>query len=186
MLETVINYLVVDLEATCDDRNSIPVDERETIEVGAVLVDGVSLRSVGEFQMFVRPVLHPKLTAFCTELTTITQEDVHTAPTFPAVATRLAAFGEGAVFCSWGAFDRNQLAADAARHGVAMPLPGRHLNLKQAFARATGERRCGNRRALDRAGISATGTHHRGLDDARNIAALLPFILGRAKLPEAA
>ena len=31
-------YLVVDLEATCDDRHLIPRGENETIEMGAVLV----------------------------------------------------------------------------------------------------------------------------------------------------
>lgn len=178
-------YLVVDLEATCCNRNSIPREESEIIEIGAVLVEGTSLRPVAEFQTFVRPVVHPALTPFCTELTTITQADVDPAPTFPAAAARLAAFGAGALFCSWGAYDRNQLEADARRHRIASPLGPEHLNVKERFAQAEGNRKRGNREALARCGLVATGTHHRGIDDARNIARLLPFALGRVPLPEA-
>jgi inhibitor of KinA sporulation pathway (predicted exonuclease) len=186
MFQPATYYLVVDLEATCDDRQTIPRAESEIIEIGAVLVEGVTLRTVGEFQTFVKPVVHPKLTPFCTQLTTITQADVDPAQTFPAAAARLAAFGAGALFCSWGAYDRNQLEADARRHGVPAPLGPRHWNVKEAFARAAGDRRTmGNRSVLDRVGLTATGTHHRGIDDARNIARLLPFALGRTPVPGA-
>ncbi len=177
-------YLVVDLEATCDDRGAVPRDESETIEIGAVLVDPVTLEALEEFQTFVRPVVHPRLTAFCTELTTITQEDVDGAPTFRIAAENLAALGRDTVFCSWGAYDRIQLARDAHRCGIAHPLPGRHLNLKELFARAAGNRKSvGNGRALARVGLERTGTHHRGIDDARNIARLLPYALGRVAIP---
>ena len=179
MLEPASYYVVVDLEATCDDRGSIPREESEIIEIGAVLVEGTSLRTIAEFQTFVRPVVHPRLTPFCTALTTITQADVEHALPFPAAAARLAAFGADAVFCSWGNYDRNQLAADARRHGIAPPLGPQHVNLKDEFAKLEGSRKRGNRDALARVGLEATGVHHRGLDDARNIARLLPFILRR-------
>ena len=185
MKEPATYYLVVDLEATCDDRGSSPREDSEIIEIGAVLVEDATWRAVGEFQMFVRPVVHPKLTAFCTELTTITQADVDGAPPFAAVAARLAAFGAGTVFCSWGNYDRNQLAMDARRHGIAPPLGPEHINVKERFAQVAGERKRGNRDALSRVGLQATGTHHRGIDDARNIARLLPFALGRVPMPEA-
>jgi inhibitor of KinA sporulation pathway (predicted exonuclease) len=179
-------YLVVDLEATCDDRGQVPRDRSEIIEIGAVLVEGKKLEPVGEFASFVRPVLHPKLTRFCMELTTITQAQVDTAPGFVEVAAKLAAFGEGALFCSWGNYDRNQLAADAARHGLPSPLGPEHLNLKQAFADVLGlSRGIGTYGALAKAGLEPTGTHHRGIDDARNIARLLPYALGRARLRRA-
>lgn len=179
-------YLVVDLEATCDDRGQVPRDRSEIIEIGAVLVEGKKLEPIDELATFVKPVLHPKLTRFCMELTTITQAQVDTAPGFVEVAAKLAAFGKGALFCSWGNYDRNQLAADAARHGLPSPLGPEHLNLKQAFADAAGlSRGIGTYAALARARLEPTGTHHRGIDDARNIARLLPYALGRAKLRSA-
>jgi inhibitor of KinA sporulation pathway (predicted exonuclease) len=173
-------YLVVDLEATCDDLGAIPRHESEIIEIGAVLVEGQHLRPIAEQTLFVRPILHPDLTPFCTQLTTITQDMVEDALGFPAAAARLAAFGAGALFCSWGAYDRNQLAADARRHGITPPLGPDHWNLKEAYAAAAGTRRgLGTPSALRRLGIEPEGTHHRGIDDARNIARMLPYLLGR-------
>lgn len=186
MLEPTARYLVVDLEATCDDLHAMPREQTEIIEIGAVLVDGATLEPLDEFQAFVRPVVHPRLTAFCTRLTSITQADVVRAPTFKFVAQRLAAFGQGALFCSWGGYDKNQLERDARRAGIRSPLGPRHLNLKEAFARAAGERsEMGNQSAMRRVGLTPTGTHHRGIDDARNIARLLPYALGRAAVSPA-
>lgn len=173
-------YLVVDLEATCDDRGAVPREESEIIEIGAVLVEAKSLRPVAELMTFIRPVLHPQLTAFCTQLTTITQAEVDFAPGFADAAARLAAFGRGALFCSWGNYDRNQLAADAARHQLPSPLGPAHWNIKQGFADALGLRRgIGTQEALRKMRLTPWGTAHRGIDDARNIARLLPYALGR-------
>lgn len=177
------HYLVVDLEATCDQRG-FPRDQMEIIEIGAVLVEPRSLRPVREFQTFVRPVVRPWLTAFCTELTSIRQEDVDDAPLFPEALEQLLAWLQvPALLASWGAYDRNQLRTDARRHDVALPLGRDHLNLKVAFAKAAGRKPMGMRGALRLAGLPLEGTHHRGIDDARNIAKLLPFALRREALP---
>lgn len=62
--------LCVDFEATCDsDRTKIPRHESEIIEFGAVMVDTTTGERVFEFSQFVKPVIHPTLSAFCTELT---------------------------------------------------------------------------------------------------------------------
>ena len=93
-----------------------------------------------------------------------------------------------ATFCSWGNYDRNQLAQDAQRHGIAPPLGPDHWNLKEAFAQTGGSRRrgLGVFAALHKVGLDPIGTHHRGIDDARNIARLLPYVLGRNPTGEAA
>ena len=69
-------YLIIDFEATCANDGSVPRGEMEIIEIGAVLVEAATFGTLGTFQSFVRPVRHPMLTPFCTELTTITQSDV--------------------------------------------------------------------------------------------------------------
>jgi inhibitor of KinA sporulation pathway (predicted exonuclease) len=176
--------LVVDLEATCDDRGTIPRDETEIIEVGAVLVDARSLEPIDELGTFVRPVLHPRITAFCTRLTTITQGDVDNALRFDAAVADIAEWlgDRRPLFCSWGDYDWNQLAREARRSGVALPFGDEHLNVKRLFSEKTGERRrLGLAEALARVGLRREGTLHRGLDDARNIARLLPSIFPRAK-----
>lgn len=176
--------LVIDLEATCDASRRISTYEMETIEIGAVLVETRSLVTVGELGTFVKPIRHPVLTPFCTELTTITQADVEHAPLFPEALEKLRALigGRDALFCSWGDYDRNQLEQDARLHGVSLPFRGRHLNLKKQFSAALGlPKKLGMSGALARVGLELEGTHHRGIDDARNIARLLPWTLGDAR-----
>lgn len=178
-------YLILDLEATCCDRRSIPRARTEIIEIGAVLVDPESLAVTEEFQTFVRPVLFPELTPFCTQLTSITQEQVANAPPFRQAIRLLGRFvgQKHPVFGSWGDYDRNQLNREAKRNRCGLPLASDHLNVKQAFADREGHKKRGLGGALQRAGLSFEGTAHRGIDDARNIARLLPFVLGRKSLP---
>ena len=182
------DYLVIDLEATCDDGGRVPRNESEIIEIGAVLVCARTFQPKAEFQRFVRPVRHPTLTPFCTELTSIQQADVDHAPPFPEAIDALREFmgGDRPLFCSWGNYDNGQFRHDAAHHRVELPFGPDHLNLKQAFSDALGTRkRFGMARALHRLGIPLAGTHHRGIDDARNIAKILPFAVGAHPLPPA-
>jgi inhibitor of KinA sporulation pathway (predicted exonuclease) len=175
-------YLVVDLEATCDQPESFPRDESEIIEIGAVLVDRATLEPLGEYQTFVRPIEHPKLTPFCTQLTSITQDQVAHAP---LLRTALAALGRAlpqpATLASWGAYDRNQLRRESQRKRVKLPWDSQHLNIKEAFGKRAGGA-MGVGQALRRLGLRFEGTPHRGIDDARNIVRLLPYALGRVPM----
>jgi inhibitor of KinA sporulation pathway (predicted exonuclease) len=56
------------------------------------------------------------------------------------------------------------------------PLP--HTNLKQRFAKRRKIQQVGMQRAILMVGLYPLGTHHRGLDDALNIARLVPHALG--------
>lgn len=176
--------LVIDLEATCDDRGAVPKHEMEIIEIGAVLVDTRTLDPVDDFQAFVRPRRHPTLTPFCTQLTSITQAQVDGGVSFPEAMTAMRRFVgmRAALFASWGDYDRNQFVQDAHFHRVSLPFGARHFNIKKAFSTALGEsKRFGMAGALARVGLPLEGTHHRGIDDARNIARLLPWALGRVR-----
>jgi len=177
-------YLVIDLEATCDENHRIPRAQTEIIEIGAVLSDAQTLLPIAEFSTFIKPVVHRRLTPFCTRLTSITQADVDGAPTFREAITQLGRFlgGKNALFCSWGDYDRNQFERDASRHGVKLPFQPGHLNLKKRFSERLGETEFyGLSGALRRVGLRLQGTHHRGIDDARNITRLLPWIMGQAR-----
>lgn len=176
-------YLVVDLEATCDEHHAIPREETEIIEIGAVLVDPTTLLPRDEFQTFVRPVRHPKLTAFCTELTSITQADVESAPMLRAAMTSLRRWlPEPVTLASWGAYDRNQFRRECGRKRIELPWGAEHLNIKERFGALAG-RRMGVGSALRHVGLSFEGTAHRGIDDARNIVRLLPYALGVTPWP---
>lgn len=179
------SYVVIDVEATCDDGGSVPRHEMEIIEIGAVLVAAGTLEPVDEFQAFIRPVRHPRLTPFCTRLTSITQDDVDAAAGFAQVFDGLCrwiyAHPAPHVFGSWGDYDQRQFQQDCDFHVVPYALPHRHLNLKRAFSQQLSiPKKLGMAGALAHVGLALAGTHHRGIDDARNIARLLPFALGKA------
>jgi inhibitor of KinA sporulation pathway (predicted exonuclease) len=118
-------------------------------------------------------------------LTTIRQEDVEQAEgfwtVFPAFVEWIGP--EPFVFCSWGGYDLTQFRIDCRRHHLDLPASfERHVNLKREFARLHKIKACGMKQALDHAGLPLAGTHHRGLDDARNIARLAMLVLPELEL----
>ncbi|GAA6004639.1 hypothetical protein JCM10207_000964 [Rhodosporidiobolus poonsookiae] len=98
------SYLVFDVEATCE-RIEGPYGRlafaypNEIIEWPVILLQwrrrapaehaegdgGWELVKTDEYHSFVKPTWKPVLSAFCTELTGITQSDVDAAPTFPGL-----------------------------------------------------------------------------------------------------
>lgn len=179
-------FLVLDLEATCCDKGSIKRQYMEIIEIGAVIVEAPNLTIIDEFQTFVKPVRYPVLTAFCTALTSITQKQVEQAPGYAEAIALLRNWLSNypnAVFGSWGDYDYNQFKQDSKFHRVPFPISYPHVNLKKLFSDTQGlSQRYGMAEALQLAGMELEGTHHRGIDDARNIATLLPFILGKQQI----
>lgn len=181
-----VNKIVVDLEATCCNNNEFMRHESEIIEIGACALDN-DFNIISEFCEFIKPIKQPILTDFCTELTSITQEQVDSADYFPIVLSRFKEWlneFETPVFNSWGYYDKKQLIRDCNFHGEEFPFGGYHTNLKKQFAnrfgngkpRYRGRQSYGLGTALKMAGLSFKGTHHRGIDDARNIARLVPHI----------
>lgn len=177
--------VVVDVEATCCDSDSFPKNEMEIIEIGAVIVDEAGQPGDG-FQAFVRPVRHPQLTPFCMRLTGIRQQDISDAPPFPEAARQFETWltgsaGSPCLWASWGRFDRVQFERDCTFHGAPMPLPQRHVNLRDAWSEAFGVERPDFLQALAKAGTAFEGQQHRGLDDARNIAKLVSALRSAAR-----
>lgn len=170
----IMRYVIVDLEATCWEGQANR-DKMEIIEIGAVLMPSSSAPIADEFASFVKPVRTQELSTFCTELTSIRQEDVENAGYFWEVFPQFVAWigDEPFRLCSWGAYDLKQFRADCEWH--KMPLPAsfeNHINLKAEFARWKKCRPMGMNGALRMMQIPLEGTHHRGIDDARNIAKL--------------
>jgi predicted NAD-dependent protein-ADP-ribosyltransferase YbiA (DUF1768 family) len=97
-------FVVLDFEATCDDRQGFtPV---EVIELPSVLVDARTMEVVDTIQLYVKPQVHAELTPFCSKLTGITQGDVDTgAGPFPV------ALGD---YISW--LTRHKLASRDSEH----------------------------------------------------------------------
>lgn len=171
--------LVVDLEATCWDGDA-PKGISEIIEIGVVVYDhhcGTVDDAVG---ILVKP-LESEISPFCTTLTSITPEMVaRDGLAFEDAVAILKDrfFADRRTWASYGDFDRTMLIRQCADRAVHYPFGPRHLNVKNLFAlKHRLPKECGMPRALQMIGASLEGTHHRGVDDAKNIAKILHHLL---------
>ncbi|MEM7102677.1 MAG: 3'-5' exonuclease [Bacteroidota bacterium] len=169
-----MNYIIFDLEATCWEHMR-PGYVQEIIEIGACKVDAYA--DVTEtFCKFVKPVHHPTLSPFCRELTSITQKDVESAGEFPEVIEEFQEWiglfdDEDYLLCSWGFFDRKALMHDCMIHDLEENWAEKHISLKHQYKNIKKLRKpMGLRRAVEGEGFEFEGTHHRGIDDAQNLA----------------
>ena len=174
-----MRYIIVDLEATCWEGRS-NTDRMEIIEIGAVILESSHGPVVEEFSAFVKPVIEPMLSDYCKRLTSISQADIDKADDFKTVFPRFIDWigAQPFTLCSWGNYDLKQFRVDCERHNIPLPESFlRHINLKQEFANLKRIKPCGMAKALNILDIKLEGTHHRGIDDARNIAKIAVRIL---------
>lgn len=175
---------IIDLECTCDNQTPplMPRDKMEIIEIGCVIAD-LEGNTYKEFNAFVKPVFYPTLTPFCKELTTITQSQVDNGFSLEKAMTDLDdfLFNENVdAWGSWGGFDKNQIIKDLKNHKIRESLfpflNMKHFNISEAYYKNQGmSRKCGVRKALSQQKMTFVGTPHRGIDDVKNIARLLPY-----------
>ena len=171
-----MNYIIFDLETTCWKTNVGERRRREIIEIGAVKLNDY-LQTINEFQQFVRPTIHRHLTKFCTDLTSITQNDVRSAPPLQVVINLFEAWileeSPDLQMISWGQFDKDQILEESTLKKIGTSMEQillNHVNLKAVFAKKRKMKQCGMKSALKILDIPLDGFHHRGIDDARNIA----------------
>ncbi|KAG8871978.1 ERI1 exoribonuclease 3 [Tulasnella sp. 331] len=187
--------LILDFEATCGEKG-FPVHKQEIIEFPTLLYNVKERKVEATFWEYVRPVLQPTLTEFCTGLTGITQETVDKADPFPDVWNRFNEFltghrgfetPESFAFLTCGAWDLStmlpkQLAHEAvkliaqdaststaAATSTTLPSPfDRVINIKKAFSKhyKMNSDR-GMAGMLSRLKLGLEGRHHSGIDDYR-------------------
>jgi inhibitor of KinA sporulation pathway (predicted exonuclease) len=173
-----MNYLVTDLESTCSEKNEIPREDMEIIEIGAVLLNE-KLEIIDTFSCFVKPIKHTTLTSFCKNLTKIKQSDTDQAENLDRCLTL---FSEWAIkhgeytFTSWGAFDYNQINRECYAKNIKNPILQNNLNYKKVFAKIynlKNKRGVGLRKALNILNLNFEGIPHRAIYDAKNIAKII-------------
>lgn len=82
------------------------------------------------------------------------------------------------LWASWGDYDRRQFERVCKDQKVGYPFGPSHLNVKSLFAAGIGSsHEMGLDAAYNRLGLEMEGTHHRGDDDAWNIAGILCRLL---------
>jgi inhibitor of KinA sporulation pathway (predicted exonuclease) len=186
---TTIN--VIDVEATCwrteSERQGRP---NEIIEVGIAQLDLQMLTVTRQAQIIVRPA-ETQVSEFCTELTGWTQQEIDQGITFEQACLRLVKEhnSKNRIWASWGDYDRKQFDREVERHNtraksngtaakLSSPFGPRHLNAKTLFMLAHNlPDELGTTEALALRGKQFQGRHHRGIDDAANIAGLLADVL---------
>ncbi|QBF82617.1 exonuclease domain-containing protein [Shewanella maritima] len=170
--------VVLDLEHTCDSGGATPPNERETIEIGAVLVTKNGFKEISTFTQLIKPTIHPDISEFCTELTGITQEVLSNKPTFDVVFNQLLDWlPPEYTLATWGSYDLKQLNIDCANHNLSEFAPVQFIDLKKQYSKTHRLKpRAGLKRALSHAGLTFDGKAHRALDDAKNAVRLLPLI----------
>src|SRR3989442_8694200 len=98
---------VVDVEATCWEGEPPPGERAEIIEVGIARLDVATLTIVEQRGILVRPRAS-RVSAYCTGLTTLTQEDVDAGMEFADVCSDLRSSldSRNLVWASYGDYDR--------------------------------------------------------------------------------
>lgn len=175
--------IALDLEATCDKPK--PVFSPEIIEIGLCTINLKSLEIENKEFTFVTPS-KSWVTPYCTELTTITPEDVlkkNGARTFPEAINWLKKFGKNKAWISWGDYDRIMLEKSCQEYNVEYPLSSTHINAKAIFSFFVGLNKGINlRSAVDYLGLTWEGTHHRGVDDAVNLGRIFLELIKRKQI----
>ncbi|ORZ39506.1 ribonuclease H-like domain-containing protein [Catenaria anguillulae PL171] len=190
--------LVIDVEATCEDGKAFNFFN-EIIELPCILLNRNGDK-VAEFFTHVRPTLNPRLTAYCTRLTGVTQAQVDGAPTWPKALEQFEAW-----LIAQGVADKDMLdpkvtsaEIECRRNKVLIACDGpwdvrdflrrscdldhiptpfyfkRFVDLRKytqdTVYRSYNERRGGLDGLLAYWGLTFQGRPHSGLDDSRNIA----------------
>ena len=187
------HVLVIDFEATCwQEKRST----QEIIEFPAVLMDVRSGEVVGEFHQYVQPQESPQLSAFCKELTGITQDQVDGGLPLPTCLMIFKKwvkelkevsnitlvepghqYSEDDKLCAiatWTDWDLGVcLKYECSRKHIRRPSYFDHwINLKMLYKTFYESSPNGLAGALEDLGIKFTGRQHCGLDDARNTSRL--------------
>ncbi len=199
-----IEYLcVLDFEAVCEKDVRI-APPQEILEFPTVLVHVPTQKIIAEFHFYVRPQVHTRISAFCTELTGIEQATVDAGITFEDCFARHIAFlrshnldpndPEGAApgnhsfaYATCGDWDLKTCLPQSFAHFRTNTLRcfQQWINVKKAFTELYP--RLPPARGMDQMLTSLrmplVGRHHSGIDDARNIAAIVLRMLADGYQP---
>jgi inhibitor of KinA sporulation pathway (predicted exonuclease) len=171
--------VIVDIEATCWKKNPPSGEQNEIIEIGVCTLDLKSLQRDKKRSIFIKPT-RSKVSPFCTSLTSLTQEMVDEGITYAEACHVLEEdyATKSHLWVSWGSYDRKMFQQQAESFAVPYPFAESHLDLKRLFASVqNGGKKVGMARALKISDIPLEGMHHRGHDDAWNIAMILATLI---------
>jgi ERI1 exoribonuclease 3 len=180
-----MNYIcILDFESTCwDDVRNDSI--REIIEFPSILYSidfKNNITKISEFQMFVKPVINPILSEFCTKLTGITQDNVSNANTISYVYNEHYKWLQTHVpdlnkclIITCGNWDINtMLQIEIKRYGLENHhIYNKYVNIKDAFNSFYNKNAGSMVNMLTKLNLELVGKHHSGIDDCRNISQII-------------
>lgn len=186
-MSTPKKVLVIDIEATCwphEPPNMIVAEKRrnEIIEIGITPINiekkdasGRVVPVLEESEAIIVLPTTTEISEFCTTLTTLTDEFVRAngVPFRDAIELLKTKYRPDVnIWASYGDYDRQAFERQCRNENVPYPFNNNHINVKAVFMKTFGES-AGMSRALKMLNLPLEGTHHRGVDDSRNIAKIL-------------
>ena len=184
MAKRLDQILVIDIESTCWDGGTPPRGQaNDIIEIGLCPLEPATGRRLEKRSILVRPE-RSTVGPFCTGLTTLTQEQVAGGMAFKDACRLLEDeyLSQERLWASFGDYDRRQFDKQCRDQGVRYPFGPSHLNAKTLFAAGRLlQTEVGLPQAMALSGLKLEGTHHRGHDDAWNIAAVLGEMLKKLR-----
>ncbi|CAM8964525.1 unnamed protein product [Rhodiola kirilowii] len=179
-------FVVIDFEATCDKEKG--PHPQEIIEFPSVLVNSMTGQVEDFFQIYVRPTCNQHLSDFCKELTGIQQIQVDKGVLLgDALLMHDRWLEEKGIkhtnfaVVTWTNWDCRVMLESECRF-KRIPKPpyfNRWINLKVPFHEVFNGARCNLKEAVQMAGLAWEGRAHCGLDDAKNTARLLAYMMHR-------
>jgi len=186
--------LVLDFEATCQDGRKI--SPQEIIEFPCAIINTKNgFKTEDIFHKYVRPIHHPILTDFCTNLTGITQDMVSTSDTFDTVFTQFRTWLENEhglvgshseqtndnfAFVTCGDWDLKHMLPEQCRTSQ-VSIPGymkKWINIKSSFSSLFGTNKFpkGLSSMLHQLDMEFEGRPHSGIDDVKNIVRIVQHL----------
>ncbi|KAF4528527.1 hypothetical protein B566_EDAN015608 [Ephemera danica] len=164
-------FLVLDFEATCMKDKKIPI--QEIIEFPCIKINGITMDIESIFHQYVQPQVNPMLSNFCTDLTGITQEMVdgqcdfkNTLQKFDIWLKEQGLCNAKSAFVTSGDWDLQVLLpTQCYNENISVPsYLTSWINIKQAFADATGHFPHGILHMMRLLNLKHTGRLHSGID----------------------
>jgi len=180
MLDRII---VVDIESTCWEGEPPPDQYSEIIEIGICTLDVASGERLDRESILIRPQ-SSWVSEYCTHLTTITQPMVNEGILFSEACEVLQNKynSRRRVWASYGDYDRKMMLQQCCKLDVVYPFGDTHINIKNILAVLLGfPKEAALDQALALLEMPLIGTHHRGVDDAWNMAGILSRLLLNAR-----
>lgn len=181
MLTRNTDYIVViDLECLCWDGGEKNRSFPEIIEIGVCKLNTETLQPSNKSSYLIKNK-YGSVSKFCTDLTTITQEQLDKdGISFPEALSRLRQDFQPQTrqWASWGEFDKNRFKEQCHFFNFPYPLSEMHRNVHDEYQMmANLKKRISVKKACDQLKIDFEGTLHRGDDDAWHISKILGMIM---------